>query len=280
VVLGADSTTTFGSAGQPHYFNHAQKVFEIGQDSTLGIVTWGLGSLWPISHRTLIARFGDDLAAHPAASVSDVANRWTDWFWGAYTTSSGKVAYDQLNAKSPHDPQAQPPDPNARTADEENVFQQLRRLLVTGFCLGGHVLQDRSPAAFYIIFDPAQNKPVPEQITTQFGFWGAPNMIQRLISGCDDTLRDAILNSGHWSGTPPQLEALIAQQQLSHPAVPIRDAIDFVHVCILSTIKAMKFSSLSQICGGPIEVAVITSDRRFRWVKHKPWDAAIMEGVL
>ena len=42
--------------------------------------------------------------------------------------------------------------------------------------------------------------------------------------------------------------------------------------------KAMKFSDLPQICGGPIEIAVITSDRRFRWVKHKTWDAAIMEG--
>ena len=61
--------------------------------------------------------------------------------------------------------------------------------------------------------------------------------------------------------------------------LPIREAIDFVHACIYSTIKAMKFSNFSQICGGPIEIAVITSDRRFRWVLHKDWDAAVLEGV-
>ena len=55
--------------------------------------------------------------------------------------------------------------------------------------------------------------------------------------------------------------------------------IDFVHACIASTIKAMKFSNLAQICGGPIEIAVITTDRRFRWVRHKEWDAAISEGA-
>jgi hypothetical protein len=61
--------------------------------------------------------------------------------------------------------------------------------------------------------------------------------------------------------------------------LPIREAIDFVHACVSSTIKAMKFStSLAQICGGPIEIAVITTDRRFRWVRHKDWDVAIAEG--
>ncbi len=70
-----------------------------------------------------------------------------------------------------------------------------------------------------------------------------------------------------------------ASHRLEHPTLPIRDAIDFVHACIQSTIKAHKFSNLSQICGGPIEIAVIRTDRRFRWVRHKNWDAAIMEGT-
>jgi hypothetical protein len=59
--------------------------------------------------------------------------------------------------------------------------------------------------------------------------------------------------------------------------LPIRDAIDFVHSSIYSTIKALKFSQFPQVCGGPIEIAVITSDRPFRWVRHKRFDAAITE---
>jgi len=58
----------------------------------------------------------------------------------------------------------------------------------------------------------------------------------------------------------------------------MRDAIDYVHSAIYCTIKAMKFSTGAQVCGGPIEIAVITSDRKFRWVRHKPWDAAIEDG--
>ena len=107
----------------------------------------------------------------------------------------------------------------------------------------------------------------------------APKMFQRLIQGCDDALKADILSSGHWTGTIQDLNALVANHALSHPIVPIRDAIDFVHACITSTIKAFKFSSMAPICGGPIELAVITTDRDFRWVKHKTWDAAITEGA-
>jgi hypothetical protein len=43
IVLGSDSTTTYfvGTPQNPRHFNCAQKVFEIGENSTLGIVTCG-----------------------------------------------------------------------------------------------------------------------------------------------------------------------------------------------------------------------------------------------
>jgi hypothetical protein len=108
-------------------------------------------------------------------------------------------------------------------------------------------------------------------------FWGVPVIFRRLLNGYDDRTVDAVINSGKWNGTRPELEAILGQFRLAHPQVPIRDAIDFVHTGIMSTIKAMKFSNFPQVCGGPIEIAVISSDRRFRWVKHKEWDTAIRE---
>jgi ABC-type siderophore export system fused ATPase/permease subunit len=44
VVLGADSTTTISvvthdGSVSPHYFEHAQKLFEVGEGSTIGAVT-------------------------------------------------------------------------------------------------------------------------------------------------------------------------------------------------------------------------------------------------
>jgi hypothetical protein len=169
-----------------------------------------------------------------------------------------------------------------RAQDEETEHENLKRNLFAGFCVGGYVESDRVPHAFEISFDPLANaKPAPAAIPMHnHRFWGAPSMTDRLIYGCDADLRDRILKSGKWNGPSADLDSLIGQGALQHPILPIRDAIDFVHACIYSTIKALKFSSFSQACGGPIELAVITTDRRFRWVQHKEWDAAMMEGEL
>ena len=61
------------SPGAEHYYNSAQKVFQVGQDSTLGITMWGLGGLTTTSYRTLIARFADLLVTQGAKSMADVA---------------------------------------------------------------------------------------------------------------------------------------------------------------------------------------------------------------
>jgi hypothetical protein len=45
IVLGADSASTYAFPTGHHHFNYGQKLFEIGTESTLGIVTWGLGGL-------------------------------------------------------------------------------------------------------------------------------------------------------------------------------------------------------------------------------------------
>jgi len=129
-----------------------------------------------------------------------------------------------------------------------------------------------------INFDVRQGRPTPTPITKHFPtFWGAPNLIERLIYGIDWRLVRDILNSGKWSGNTADFVSLLSNYALKTPELPIREAIDFVHASIYSTIKALKFSRYEQTCGGPIEIAVITSDRRFRWVRHKRMDEAIRE---
>ncbi len=283
VVLGADSTSTYNTPSGPHYFNHGQKIFEVGEPNTgtLGIATWGLGGLVVSSHRFLIAALADGLKSKKPKSVLDVAERWSAHFWKAYTTALAAdiQACKDLNAKSPYIAVAQVPAPNARTKDEEAKFRTLRDGLGVGFCIGGYVLPDRTPAAYQIAFDPLADGPKPAAIPmgTQ-RFWGAPNIIARLLHGCDENLRKGLLSSGKWNGTEADLDEILKKQRLSHPPAPMRDAVDFTYTCILSTIKALKFSEYAQTCGGPIEIAVITVDRPFRWVRHKTWDAAITEG--
>lgn len=289
VVMGADSTSTYGLAGGAHYFNHAQKVFEVGNSGTLGIVTWGLGGLGEISYRTLIAEFADDLAAHPPGDVLDAMTRWIARFWAATQSAiatradfAGPVAHCRLlEAKPPFDPAANPPNPAARTLDEEVEYQELRRQLTVGFCIGGRVDGNRNPAARFVHFDLSQTAPptCTEIAMHSYRFFGAPNMVMRLIYGMDDDVAHSIVTSPHWTGTFADFQSVVEPHKLQQPVMPLRDVVDFVYSCINTTIKALKFSQWSQVCGGPVEVAVISTDRPFRWVRHKGWDAAVVDGA-
>ena len=267
IVMGADSTTTANGSTGWHFFNHAQKVFEIGENSTLAAITWGLAGLGATSYRTLLARLADDLTAKPATSVVDAAQRWADLFWAEYSAFSYVQRAQALHGMT------------TRTPEEEQEFLDIKDQLVVGFCIGGHTLPDRVTEAFEVVFDPLSGKPTPVQVLPlSHRWWGVPNIIKRLIDGADDNLVNDILNSPHWQGSDQDLYAIVKNQTLMFPILPIRDAVDFVHTCIRSTGKAMRFTDFPQVCGGTPEVAVITSDRKFRWVTHKAWDTAIADG--
>jgi hypothetical protein len=250
IVLGADSTSTYYLSGGEHHFNFAQKLFEIGDNATFGIVTWGLGGLSVGSHRTLVARLGDDLRDKPLGSVFEICERWVDQFWAQYTAALAQEIQicQMLSARPPFNPAANPPLPNSRTVFEEIHLVTLLNTLPVGFCIGGYMLADRKPEAYEVFFHPTASKPIPKPVPTGHSFWGMPTLISRLIKGCGDDVRQAILASGKWQGTPADLDAVIRQHSLAHPeTVPIREAIDFTHACLLTTIKAMKFSHQPQV---------------------------------
>ncbi|MGP8164177.1 MAG: hypothetical protein ACLQAR_01550 [Steroidobacteraceae bacterium] len=216
------------------------------------------------------------------ATVADVAKQWAVLFWSAYSSQlqTELTTFRALKVKPAFDPKAVSPSPNARTKAEEDQFQAFSRDLVVGFCLGGYLLPQRDPEAFTVTFEPNLTaSPTPLAVTVGGIRWfGVPNLINRLINGYDLNILPAVMSSGKWSGSLQELTDLLNQHRLQHALLPIRDAIDYVYTSIYSTIKAMKFSSLPQVCGGPIELAVITTDRDFRWVRHKVWDSAIYEG--
>jgi hypothetical protein len=114
-------------------------------------------------------------------------------------------------------------------------------------------------------------------------FRGVPHIMQRLVLGYDEELPSRILQSGKWNGGEQDLLAVLGQSnfRVRPELLPLRDAIDWIHTVIHTIIRANKFSGW-HYCGGPVEVAVITSDRPFRWVCHKGLDAAIItaqEGI-
>lgn len=282
VVFGADSATTVtvtasapgGSTRFMRHYNFAQKVFQIGERSTLGIVTWGLAETPNLSHRATIARFSDHLLTRSQLpDMAAVANEWAAFFWDAYTKAfpadiQRAVTLEATPNRSP-----------AEQKEHENLLQRLSG----GFCIGGNLLHARTPQAFEVTFRPnLTDAPKPVPIPTGDGrFWGVPVLWDRLIKGIDPRIRHAILTSGQWQGDAADLDKLTQPLSLSLLTVlPIREAVDYVHSAIYTTIKAMKFSQLPPVCGGPVEVAVITADRHFRWVRHKSLNAALSDGEV
>ncbi len=277
VVFGADSTSTMfvpgpgpDGTGADHYYNYAQKVFEVGENGRFGIALWGLGSLAPTSYRTLIARFAEQLSGLPPEPMVDLANRWNLLFWEVYSREFAQVLEQtqQLIANQ------------GRTPEEEQQLQFYMQTFSGGFCLGGCCPPDGNPEAYEITFSPGEAGPTqPEALSIGSAkFWGCPNMIYRLIYGVDFGILEAIENSGRWTGTPDDLIALVLPFRLAQPLdLPIREAIDWVYTSIYTTSQALKFSHLAPVCGGPVELAVITTDRPFRWVRHKKLDAAISQ---
>lgn len=278
LVFGADSTTTMYVSGPKpevpgtiHHYNYAQKIFQIGENSTLAMTMWGLGNLRDTSYRTLIAQFADAITVQGVKSMGEVADSWNQFFWNAYSSELGDLLQ---RSQQLHQQQT-------RTPDEEDELDWLQRTFSGGFCIGGHLLSDRAPAAFEILYDPTLTCPGPISPLSvgSTRFWGCPNLIDRLIYGIDESLFSAILQSGKWSGDNNDLFDLIQPRCLGQPRdLPIREAIDWVHGSIYTTIKTMKFSHMAPVCGGPVEVAVITTDRKFRWVRHKKFDSAIGDG--
>ena len=278
IVLGADSAASMPTAnGHLHYFNHNQKLFEVGQGGTMAMLTWNLGGLRGTSYRTLLARLNDQLPKDPV-SVLDVATRWADIIWKEYQKDFAAIIArtQKLEAKFPHVIGAS--SSTTRTESEDKELQFLLSSYFAGFCIAGYCPTDRIPMAYKIEISPdLRTQCKPNQIF-RHEFWGAAKFVKRFLNGYDEGIFEAINKSGNWNGTQQELVDILGAWRLDVPTMPIRDAVDYVYSSIHSTIKALKFSSLPQICGGPIEVAVITTDRPFRWVRHKSWDAAITDG--
>jgi hypothetical protein len=276
VVLGADSTTTVFVSGRghqqgsTHHYNFAQKVFEFGdRGATAGVVLWGMGSIGDVSYRTFIAEVADDAANKGLPTFDDVVNLTASTFWQRYASELAQPIKRARDLESLGD---------KRTDKESAELLFWKQNLSGGFCIGGRWKAVRRPRAFKILFSPLLTAPPgPEELTAGNAvFWGCPNLIERIFYGIDEGLFERIADSGKWQGDIQELVDLVRESALGRPAdLPLREAIDYVYAVIYTTIRAMKFSHLAPVCGGPIEVAAISTDRPFRWVCHKRLREAI-----
>src|SRR5262245_15173404 len=99
VVFGTDSTATLtpqnpnGLSVTVRHFNHAQKIFEIGSQSSvaaLAISCFGVAEFGTKSHRTLAAEFSDELEVDPPESMDQLADRLNQKVWNSFSTAFPK----------------------------------------------------------------------------------------------------------------------------------------------------------------------------------------------
>lgn len=263
VVLGADSATVVSiqPPGGPEtvgqVLTHAQKVFEVGDSGKgrFGVCTWGSGTVAGVSHRTLIARLADEVCKSQDITVKEASEKLREIV--AKAASGG--------------------------AEEGGDV---------GYFLGGWNRGDHAPECYQLRV-PAQGGPTIKALDMGQGvFSGAPQFFTRVFRGHDPALPQRIAEAlkVRLEDVPEGFDEFFDQafEEASAPLVaaglrdlPIREAIDYVHTYLHITVKAYKFMFGIPVCGGPIEVAFVSTDRLFRWVCHKGFDSAIREeGVV
>ncbi len=272
VVLGADSTASYPlPSGEVQYLEHAQKLFEIGESGTLGLVCYGMGGLQARPYRTLAAELSDAIKSNQVDTFDKAVHWWKDAFWSLYEQQLGSVIQQtrDLLAKSG----------TGGLTDLERKQFEINMSHQGGFCLGGWLPPNRSPRATQISYSPLLDRTNSISELTPapvWRFWACTYITDRVITGLDGNVRQMLLNSGRWNGTPQDLDAVLQPLRLQpYGHLPLREAVDWIFSMIYATIKGCKFSILPPLCGGPIDIAVITSDRPFRWVRHKRIGAAL-----
>lgn len=260
VVLGADSAASYQQVsictkpgcGQQtsvisNVFNGAQKIYHIGRDHLsepyAGMI-YGASQYAGQSWRNIFAQASDGISVHDAAA--DAFGQLRDF----------------LNKLEP--------DASKRPAG--GVF----------FC--GYGKNDAHVCSYKLDMATLNH----EEFLPGFVAWdGVTHVVQQLVNGVNCQTRQALegmfdvqeIDLTDVAGATHKrkvvevivdlLKGTSARCNLD-TSMPIRDAIDYVHFLVYSTVKHYKFAHLEPVCGGEVEVAVITRDRGFRRIKTKP----------
>lgn len=274
VIFASDSTVSEGIEGRYHYLNHNQKIYELGENATVGVMTWGLSALRTTSHRTVIARTSDAQGAD--SSLRKLAEQLAINAWNEFQDEF-RHEISEYHEIFQRVSELARKGSGIRSKEDDDRLQSLQDEITFGYCIGGHLGDKRVPEAYHFEIDPTMKSPPSPYLVQGSLIKGQPEFFHRLYFGHGMNVLDNITKSGLWSGTDSELGEILNREFMVPPELTIRDAIDFAHFIVYSTIKTIKFSDREQVCGGPIEVAAITTDRKFRWVRHKDFDSAIGE---
>ena len=255
LVMATDSASTLalqnpeGQTGVVKIYNHANKLLQL-KDYPIGVAAWGSGNLGARTISSLIEEYanrqptlGDLHDESGELSVVDHAN--------------GLMEY----LKEAHDREYPTPQPG----------------IGLGILVGGYTGNDFFPEE-YVFNIPNQDfarlrEPLANG-SQDFGanWYGFTDAIVRLHHGRDDRLADVLAKHGMDTDTIPKVLEEISQQfQYSVPfaGMPLQDAVDYSIYVVGVVVGRYRFAIGPELCGGPIDVATITRQEGFVWIKKK-----------
>ena len=262
LVLAADSALAVhgGPAGHPpgvlKTYDYGRKLSHI-KDYPIGTLSWGVSLLGSRTIESLISEYEFGLPSTKdekaqAFQVREIADNLRVFLLKRYETHYGPLS-----------PGSQPS----------------LGVLVSGYSHNAY-FPEQYLFEFPATPDLQVRHPDKENGEPNFGvdWFGLTDAITRLIKGADLRLGAALAERLQVS--TEEAWQLLAQFEypIAFEGMPLQDAIDLAAYLVKVTIGRYRFAVGAPLCGGEVDVAVITP-RGFTWVHRKSWHTLRQEGV-
>jgi hypothetical protein len=275
VVLGTDSAVSLIGEDE-RYFNvyeSAEKTINLVKGLPVGMMTYGLGGLRGLS----IGSLSRDLRARLQGGDPE----FPEWTLDPETYTVGEIAarvkeffYEDLYRAEFAPPPADAADGagTERREEDQGPGAPVPRYPVIGFVLAGFSAGRQYPECCTIEVDQGGYCTGPSLLygpepAGVVDFWGMPEALNRLVYGWSADAHARLMAAG----LSPLLanDVLMSYTELTHPAMPMQEAIDLVRYLAEVTAGYVRFKAGAPTVVPPIDIAVITRHRGFKWVARK-----------
>lgn len=259
LVLGADSASTLFTATEYHnsYFN-TEKLMHVN-GLPVGALTFGLGSLNNRSVSSLANDLRLKLASEDQSwrvdpanfTLEDVVDRFKRFYYDELYTEAFK------NEPVPADPMC-----------DRSVM---------GFFVGGFASGKQSAEVWRLLLTRGGcevTKLIDADAVWDCAWEGAREPIQRILFGYSDQIVRRLIDAGVPQDVAQKL--LASMEPLINGAMPIQDAVDFVHYLIEVTCGYVRFAPGPMAVAKPIDLAAITKFNGFKWIARKHYYPAAL----
>ena len=254
LVLAADSMVSLeGTVDTPQgrqtriyqTFEFANKVTQF-KDYPIGLMSWGIASISDRSIQSLIMEFEHDylsLEKNESYTVKEIADDLLKELKRKY-----EAAYSSSAKRPP-----------------------------LGLYIGGYSARQFFSDQYQYEFPRSsdwevvrQNKP---NGSPSFGadWFGQTDALRRLIKGYNAKALGELVKRGvDKTIIQKWVDDNVAELPLIFDGMPIQDAVDFANYAVQVTIGCFRFAAGPPLCGGNIDIAVITP-AAFHWAQRKQW---------